>query len=270
MMRLKFIGTSNANPRPDRRESGILLTIDENHYLFDCGDGIASALWNDPSVCLNNIHAVFFTHRHPDHLGGFPTLVLLMHQRIKKSQGIQPGAGIERYIPPKPKDNNECGFFIPGDAENAQFFTELLDRMGAAEFELAFTRKVYSFQGRSIIYHDTYIQVESFPTYHSIDSAGFILLIGNKRILYSGDISDPKVVADIVGNEFYDVLIIENAHFPPSKIRDALVGRKINQMVITHQKDQYIADREMVKKELGRLMEQQKIVFADDGMELDL
>ena len=212
MIRLKFLGTSNANPHPDRRQSGVLLSIDETHYLFDCGDAIATALWNDKSISLNHLNAVFFSHRHADHMGGLSALVLLMHQRIKNSREIQPGAGFEWRTPPKPSTTNECAFFIPGDEDQAEFFSELLDRMHTADFEIAFRKKLYPFQGRSLIFDDGQIQVESFPTNHCMDSAGFILRSRSKSLIYSGDIKNPQIVANIIGSDVLDLVIIENAH----------------------------------------------------------
>jgi ribonuclease BN (tRNA processing enzyme) len=270
MRKLRFYGTSNANPHPDRRQSGLLLTIDDNHYLFDCGDGIATALWNDPNVCLNKIHAVFFSHRHADHLGGLASLVLLMHQRIKNSRIIQPGLGIERQIPPMNISNPELAIFIPGDEDQAEFFTELLDRMHTSDIETAYLKKVYPIHDHLDVYQDQYLKITCFPTFHSMDACGFIIQIGSTKILYSGDIKHPKIVAEVVGSEYFDIIIIENAHFTPKEINDTLRHLDIGTLLITHQRDEYLNNRNSVLEDLKELSKKTKLTLVDDGMEFNL
>jgi Cft2 family RNA processing exonuclease len=269
-MKIDFYGTSNANPHPDRRQSGILFTIGQDHYLFDCGDGIPSALWNDSAVCLNRIHAVFFSHRHADHLGGLPALLLLLHQRIKNSSKLQPGMGIDRKLPPSTPKSNEFLIFLPGGTEQANFFAELMEIMHMADFEMAFHDRILAFQGDSQLYHDKNLQVISFPTFHCLDSSGFWITVENKTIIYSGDIQNPDVIKKVIGSKAIDLLIIENAHFPTKKISDALIGLNIKQIIVTHRKDENIANPEKVMQDLKPLEKQSKVILAEDGYSITL
>lgn len=266
MNSIKFFGTSNANPHPDRRQSGILLTINDNHYLFDCGDSIPSALWNDPSVNLNQLHAVFFTHRHPDHIGGLPNLLLLLHQRIKNSKKIQPGASIERVIPPKNKDKPEFAIFIPGSPELGPFFEKMTEYMHIADNETAYMKKFFSFRENTTIYKDQNIEITTFPTFHCPDACGFLIKVGDKTILYSGDIKHPMYIGEILHEQLIDIVIIESAHFPPTAITEILKDFPIKTIIITHRKDEYLANPEKNCVELQELKKNSEVILAEDGL----
>jgi ribonuclease BN (tRNA processing enzyme) len=43
-MRIIMLGTSAAMPNPDRHDSGILITVRDRHYLFDCGHGATNQI----------------------------------------------------------------------------------------------------------------------------------------------------------------------------------------------------------------------------------
>ena len=268
--RIRFFGTSNANPHPDRRQSGVLLDVDGSHYLFDCGDGVASALWNDPEVCLNSLHAAFFTHRHPDHVGGLPALLLLLHQRIKRSTVVQPGASTGRELPSLAAGASEFAAFIPGEQEQADLFSELADIMHVSNAETAYTKRFYPFMGAGPVYRDKHVEVSSFPTHHVIDSSGFSVLVGEKRIVVSGDIHHPDIVAGVIGKNHCDVVIIEDAHFPTSEIAISLAGMDIGTLVVTHRRDDVLEDPGGAMLELEPLAGTCEVLLADDGLALVL
>jgi ribonuclease BN (tRNA processing enzyme) len=268
MIQIKFLGTSNANPHPDRRQSGLIINVDGDFYLFDCGDGVPSAIWNDKKIVMNKIHSVFFSHRHADHLGGLTSFILLMHQRIKKSVEIQPGTGIDRTFPQKKdgKDLSGLTVFIPGDEEQRQLFVDLMDFMHMSDFESKYRKNFHSIMGKQELYQDKNIHVTSFPTYHIIDSVGFIIQIGSYKILYSGDISGPEIVQKEIGQQEFDVIIIENAHFKSERITKALKNLKIKNLIVTHSSDDKILNPESVLNDLKPLMDSINVILAKDGM----
>jgi ribonuclease BN (tRNA processing enzyme) len=274
IINLKFFGTSNANPHPNRRQSGLLLTVDRHHYLFDCGDGIATALWNSPDVDFNRFHAVFFSHRHPDHLGGLTSLLLLLHQRLKHYNRIDVGRINNRELPPKSamleQEDGEFTVMLPGTEIEAEAFMTVIEMSHISNFETTYLKKIYPFTGKHQIFRDQYISVSSFPTKHAPDSSGFIIETCEKRILYSGDISHPKVVAEAMDSNAFDVVIIENAHFPTKAIAEALQGKAISHLIITHCNDRILQDLETARGTLEPLAITMKIIFAEDGQTLDI
>jgi hypothetical protein len=241
-----------------------MLTVAGNHYLFDCGDSIASALWNDSDISLNRLHGVLFSHRHADHMGGLPALVLLLHQRIKNSRTDQPGHGTRRVLPPS-CDTGVC-FCVPGEQEQIDLLLDLMDMMHMPPALLAYTANIVPFTGAGPIYQDQWIQVEAFPTFHAIDSAGFVVSVAGKTILYSGDIQSPAVVAEIVKSSYCDVVIIENAHFPTLAITDALAGIPMGALIVTHRRDAIIANEGQARADLAPLAMHCPVLLAEDGM----
>lgn len=250
-MIIKFLGTSNANPNSNRGQSGILLKVKNRFYLFDCGDGIATKIWLDKNIIMNNIDSIFITHMDPDHVGGLFTLFLLLNQRIKKSLENQPGAN--GFIP----------VFIP-DKNNAKLFSAMLKPMRINNEKTKYKKKILSYKGTKIIYSDKNISVSSFPTRHTKEAHGFIININRKKIVYTGDILNPKAITQYIENS--DVLIIEGAHFPIKDITKAFKEKNIKNLIVTHMQDERIKNPKKVKIDLKPLEKRTNILLAYDGM----
>ena len=74
-MRVLILGTGAAAPDPDRGGSGILITHEGRHYLFDCGVGTTRQMIRahvDPTEVDN----IFLSHLHYDHIVDFPYFLL--------------------------------------------------------------------------------------------------------------------------------------------------------------------------------------------------
>ena len=66
-MRVIMLGTSAAMPNPDRHDTGILITVRDRHYLFDCGHGVTNQIVA-AGVNPAEINHIFLTHLHYDHV----------------------------------------------------------------------------------------------------------------------------------------------------------------------------------------------------------
>ena len=69
-MRVIMLGTSAAMPNPDRHDSGILITVRDRHYLFDCGHGATNQIVA-ANVNPAEVNHVFLSHLHYDHIADF-------------------------------------------------------------------------------------------------------------------------------------------------------------------------------------------------------
>ena len=72
-----LLGT-NGGPRvnPKRWAPSQVITLDGEHYVVDCGDGVARRLV-DVGVALDELSNIFITHHHSDHNAGYGPLLLL-------------------------------------------------------------------------------------------------------------------------------------------------------------------------------------------------
>ena len=74
-MRIIMLGTGAAIPDADRNSSSILITVREQHYLFDCGQGATQQMvraHQDPT----KVNTVFLSHLHYDHIADFPYFMI--------------------------------------------------------------------------------------------------------------------------------------------------------------------------------------------------
>ena len=66
---LRLLGTSAATPFPDRFSTAQVLTIQEQHFLIDCGEGTQIQM-DRYQVKRSKIDQIFISHLHGDHYFG--------------------------------------------------------------------------------------------------------------------------------------------------------------------------------------------------------
>jgi ribonuclease BN (tRNA processing enzyme) len=88
-----LLGTSSGFPHPERSATSLLVTGSSSGMLIDAGEGCAAKLLNDERMD-QEIHTIFLTHNHADHVSGLP--FLLQGMKGKKRQ-----APLELFAPRK-------------------------------------------------------------------------------------------------------------------------------------------------------------------------
>ena len=92
------LGTGSALPSKDKHFSATAVAVENELFLFDCGEGTQHRLL-EAGVRWSRLKAIFITHLHGDHYFGLPgllsTLSLLQHE--KPLQVIGP-AGLRQFI----------------------------------------------------------------------------------------------------------------------------------------------------------------------------
>lgn len=253
-MKFKFLGASDANPNNGNGQSGIILYTGNTNYLFDCGDGIATKIWCDGDTNLNNIQAIFISHLDPDHTGGVFSLMHLFHQHIKD-------------LPLQERNKNIIKFFIPSK-EATCYIEKLMPLMRMDDKNTAYKKVVVPYEGTKIIYSDDNIIVSSFPTYHKTESHGFIINAEGKKIVYTADIKNPYVIQDYTLDS--DLTIIECAHFKTEEITDALMDKKIRNLIVNHINKERYDDPLKLMDDLKPLLKSTNVFIAKDGMKFKL
>jgi len=77
MAKVTFLGTSAGIPTPDRGLPAVIVEVEGELVLFDCGEGTQRQMLR-AGLSLGRRMKVFITHLHGDHLFGLPGLVQSM------------------------------------------------------------------------------------------------------------------------------------------------------------------------------------------------
>jgi ribonuclease Z len=75
MVKITFLGTANAIPNQHHHNTQIIIEAENNSVLIDCGGNPISQL-DRASVNPLSITDLIITHFHPDHVSGYPLLLL--------------------------------------------------------------------------------------------------------------------------------------------------------------------------------------------------
>jgi len=77
MMKLTFLGTSDAIPTAKRNHTSILLTYDGENILVDCGEG-TQRQFRKAKINPNRVNRILISHWHGDHVLGIPGMLQSM------------------------------------------------------------------------------------------------------------------------------------------------------------------------------------------------
>ena len=147
-MKLTILGSSSATPYLDRHPSSQLLSVEDQLYLIDCGEGTLFRL-NYFGVKKNKIKAIFISHLHGDHYYGLMGLLTTMSMHEKSDELII-------VCPPRLRD-----------------IVELQCEISKTVIRFPI-RYIETSMEYSEIYKDSNITVHTVPLCHKIDTCGFI------------------------------------------------------------------------------------------------
>lgn len=146
-MKLTILGSSSATPYLDRHPSSQLLSVNDQLYLIDCGEGTLFRL-NEFRIKKNKIKAIFISHLHGDHYYGLIGLLttMSMHEKMDTLHIVCP-RGLREII------ELQCSL----SKTILRFPIEYI------EFE----------HNHTAIYKDSNVEVFTIPLVHKIDTCGF-------------------------------------------------------------------------------------------------
>ncbi|MDN5199722.1 ribonuclease Z [Fulvivirgaceae bacterium BMA10] len=147
--KLQILGANSAKPAYDRNQTAQILTVQNDLFLIDCGEGTQLQL-NKYRIKINRIRHIFISHLHGDHYYGLIGLLSTMHLQRRTTE-------LYLYGPPGLSEILALQFKYSD--------TVLNYKLHFREIE---TEKKY------IIFENDNITVETIPLTHRIPCAGFL------------------------------------------------------------------------------------------------
>lgn len=255
MKKIVFIGTSSGFSSKQRACSSFLLMLDDKLYQFDAGEGFSSSALRH-RIKYNDIEKVFISHLHPDHITGiFLELQMMYLAKRRKPLDIyvpqEALAGLERAVDL---------FYLFKEKFPFRFVFKPL-RPNPVFRDKSFS--LYAYPNLHLTGNKSLIEKKRKP--NKMQSYSYMLNIGGRRVLYSGDIFSEGDLVDFL--EDVHTLIVEGLHIDFSSLAEMCAFRKVKRLVLTHLEEKMfnrpgrlfkIADKAGVKK----------LIIADDGMTL--
>ena len=249
------MGSSSGVPTKKRYPASIALMVDENIYLFDCGEPCSSTLVRK-ELPYNEIKAIFISHMDPDHSSGILMLIQLMELTGRKLP-------LKLFVPEEAVDG------LSKYLRTVYLFKELLH----------FKLEILPIRENGLTYCDKNLSLSPYPNTHlqdrlkekyphlELESYSFLLEVDKKRIVYSGDIGKPEDLGPLLEQKI-DLLISEMAHFKPEELFSYLSRKKIDKILLTHIHPD-LDTREKELKQVGsKYLGENKVFIAYDGMKI--
>lgn len=220
------LGTSHGDPTLSRFNSSTLFKVKEKLYLIDAG-APANALMIRKGLSLQKLKAIFITHMHEDHVGGLPGLIKSLIKR--------------------PEAGQHTDVFLP----EAIAVDALIGWMKCMRRTWSPSLLTFRVTESCTIFKDENLRVTTLPTKHIQDenhkslSYGYQLDIGDKRVIYTGDLrGDFSDFPAVAMEEPSDLCICECTHFDMRVARDILKRCPIKRMIFNHVSNLWHGDGE--------------------------
>lgn len=148
--RLTILGTNAALPGPNTITTALVLNVQEDSYVFDCGEGMQSKMMKY-GFKRNKIKAIFISHLHGDHIFGLPGLLTSY-------------AHYQRQLP----------LFLVGPKGIKEFVESLL-RLSHSYLDFEMNILELEDEIEQIVYEDDKVAVKAFPLKHRVPTYGYRL-----------------------------------------------------------------------------------------------
>jgi len=255
---LKCFGTADGSPSADRNHSSFLYRFGSTMVLVDCGEGISRS-YKASGLSYDAIDAIFLSHMHADHMGGFFMLVQgLWLEGRRKSLPI--------YLPQYA--------VVP--------MKQMLKTALIFERLLRFPMQMLGLQeGAKNVVRSA--RVTAFPTSHleglrkkfqkadsrSFSAYCFLLEHKKLRIGHSADLGRPEDLEALFEKPL-DLLVCELAHFSPESILAYLKGKAVKRVAFVHLTEAHRQKIAAIRKLAQEMIPNVELLFPNDGEEIRL
>jgi ribonuclease BN (tRNA processing enzyme) len=255
MAEIIVLGSASGDPSPGRGSSSYLLGAGDKLYQFDAGEGCSAAMKRQ-KIDHSKIAAIIISHMHPDHISGIFMEIQMMYLAKRKeplaiylpSEAREP---LERFMQATYLFKEKMGFEITVSAiQPDPFFRD--DNV-----------TIYARANGHLENYRQYIEDGKYS--NKLQSYSYVIRTGNKKIIYSGDISSVQDYADLLDG--CDLLITEGLHADPERLMDEVGSHGVKQLVITHLTDEMYSQSGQILS-LARKYGVVDFHLAEDGMKI--
>ncbi len=223
---LTIFGSGSGDASADRNSAGYCLTLDNRHYIFDCGSGATTSFLKagfDPLA----ISAIFISHMHPDHHSDLALLIQKIYLAGRKDPLIiyMPSEAVVPY-----KQFLTASYLI---FEKLPFRIELKP---VEESVALFDNKliITAIPNNHLSKYESYIEKYKLP--NRMQSFSFQIAIENKIIFYSADLESIDDIKKYLEN--LDLLIIETTHVDLAELQKSI--NNVNKIILSHITDDHL------------------------------
>ncbi len=257
MKKIIFTGTGSGFPSKDRACSSFVLKIDSRLYQFDAGEGFSSSALKR-RLEYNKIEKIFISHLHPDHITGLFVELQLMHLSARKKpldiyvpqeslEGLKRATDMFYLFEKKLQFRFRFRPIMPNPAYRGQRFW------------------LYAYLNRHLRNNERLIKSHGMP--NRMQSYSFILKVGDKRLLYSGDLESEREIGGLLGG--VHTAIIEGFHVDFRALVEMCVASGVRRLVLTHLHDEVFHKPEKLLKAADKIG-LKRLIIACDGLQLKI
>lgn len=249
-MQLTTLGTGTYVPKIDAATSCYLLKANNLNIVFDFGRGALNQLLKI-GVEYHQIHSIFITHFHADHVNDLSSLFQLL------------------MFEPPGQEKRTKDLVIYGPVGIKENIHNLLKAFGSHEKKPKHKIIVKEVDDKETVNIDV-IKVKSFLVTHtsSKNCLAYRIEKDNKVIVYSGDSGECDELKKACQNT--DLAIFEatfpnkvehEAHLNPNQALKLAQECNIKKLVLTHLSTEALEDAKILKD---------KVIIAEDMMKFDI
>jgi ribonuclease Z len=252
-----FVGTSSGQTSLKRFHSSLLIKSPSFNLLVDCGDGISKALlWQN--ILLDSIDGILFSHLHPDHSAGFPSLIVQMKQ-LNRTKPLKIFCH-KNLIETLRLFLHQTFVF----AERSSFEIEYCEFEHDLKVVISEDFAIMSKQNSHLDEYVGYLN----DKLTGFESSSFLFELGGNKIFYSGDFGSSKDLQLCIDLN-PEILITEAAHIQWETVLDYIKTHKPKVVYLTHFSDDLLANLKKKLKILPQIV-RKKIILANDGLSIEI